>query len=245
MIARIPLILILISCLITLQTVKAQSVLKNRVIILTDIEADPDDSQSMVRLLLYSNVIDIEGLIATTSCWHQTRVDPESIVKIIQAYGKVQPNLLKHETGFPNADSLIWKVKKGLPKYGMLGVGNGKDSEGSEWIIKILKQKDERPLWISVWGGVNTLAQALHKIRETETDAKKLISKLRVYTISDQDDSGIWIRNNFPELFYIVSPGDNYGSATWSAINSFVEGINNDEISNSCLVQRLVQIKNL
>ena len=41
---------------------------KNRVIILSDIGADPDDSESMVRLLLYSNEIDIEGLIATTSC---------------------------------------------------------------------------------------------------------------------------------------------------------------------------------
>ena len=131
MIARVALIIILITSLISLKTVKAQSIVKNRVIILTDIEADPDDSQSMVRLLLYSNVIDIEGLIATTSCWHQTRVNPESIVKIIQAYDKVQPNLLKHETGFPEADSIIWKVKKGLPKYGMLGVGNGKDSKES------------------------------------------------------------------------------------------------------------------
>ena len=243
MIARVALIIILITSLISLKTVKAQSIVKNRVIILTDIEADPDDSQSMVRLLLYSNVIDIEGLIATTSCWHQTRVNPESIVKIIQAYGKVQPNLLKHETGFPDADSLIWKVKKGLPKYGMLGVGSGKDSEGSEWIIKILEQKDERPLWISVWGGANTLAQALYKIKNTKTEleSKILISKLRVYTISDQDDSGIWIRNNFPELFFIVSPGDNYGSATWSAINSFVEGINNEEISNSWLTQNIQQ----
>jgi len=47
----------------------------------------------LVRLLCYSNEIDIKGIIATTSCWHKTRVDPESIIKIIQAYGKVQPNL--------------------------------------------------------------------------------------------------------------------------------------------------------
>jgi hypothetical protein len=46
-----------------------ENIKKNRVIILTDIEADPDDTQSMVRLLLYSNQIDIKGLIATTSCW--------------------------------------------------------------------------------------------------------------------------------------------------------------------------------
>lgn len=125
----------------------------------------------------------------------------------------------------------------------MLGVGDGKDSQGSDWIIKVLEERDERPLWISVWGGVNTLAQALHQIENTkaESEAQKLISKLRVYTISDQDDSGVWIRNNFPNLFYIVSPGDDYGSATWNAINSFVAGINNDEISNHWLAQNIQQ----
>jgi hypothetical protein len=133
------------------------------------------------------------------------------------------------------------KVKQGLPKYGMLGVGDGKDSEGSDWIIKVLEEKDERPLWISVWGGVNTLAQALYKIKNTKSEAEKLIAKLRIYTISDQDDSGIWIRKHFPDLFYIVSPGDDYGSATWNAINSFVDGINNDEISNHWLAQNIQQ----
>ena len=194
-------------------------------------------------LLLYSNELDIKGLIATTSCWHKDRVDPESIINIIHAYGKVQPNLVKHEAGFPDAEVLLKNVKQGLPKYGMLGVGDGNDSQGSDWIIKVLEEKDDRPLWISVWGGVNTLAQALHKIKTTKTDteAKKIIAKLRVYTISDQDDSGIWIRNNFPNLFYIVSPGDDYGSATWSAINSFIKGINNDRISNSWLAQNIQQ----
>src|SRR4030042_7135713 len=125
----------------------------------------------------------------------------------------------------------------------MLGVGNAKDSEGSDWIINELGGNDERPLWISIWGGSNTLAQALYKIKNTKTEKeqKLLISKLRVYTISDQDDSGIWIRNNFPDLFYIVSPGDDYGSATWNAINSFVQGVKNEKISNSWLVQNIQQ----
>jgi len=222
---------------------EAQANQINRVIILTDIEADPDDTQSLIRLLLYSNEIDIKGLIATTSVWQKTRVAPESIKKIIQAYGKVQPSLKKHEAGFLDAEALLMKVKQGLAKYGMQGVGDGKDSQGSDWIIKVLEEKDERPLWISVWGGANTLAQALYKIKntKTETEAKKLIAKLRVYTISDQDDSGIWIRKNFPDLFYIVSPGDDYGSSTWNAINSFVKGINNDEISNNWLAQNIQQ----
>jgi len=220
-----------------------QSSQKNRVIILTDIEADPDDTQSLVRLLLYANEIDIKGLVATTSCWLKSEVNPESINRIIKAYGEVHPNLLKHDDDFPGADQLLQLVKQGLPEYGMPGVGDGKDSEGSDWIIQELEKDDDRPLWISVWGGVNTLAQTLYKIEQTKSakEAKRLISKLRVYTISDQDDSGIWIRNNFPDLFYIVTPGDHYGSATWTGINTFVKGINNEEISNSWIAKNIQQ----
>lgn len=216
---------------------------KNRVIVLTDIEAEPDDTQSMVRLLLYSNQIDIKGIVATTSCWLKDRIAPESIGKLIQAYGQVQPNLLKHEPGFPEAGTLMSLVKRGLPVYGMEGVGDGKDSEGSEWIIRILEEDDDRPLWISVWGGANTLAQALHKIKNTKSNAqaRRLIAKLRVYTISDQDDSGIWIRNNFPELFYVVSPGDDYANATWFGIMSVVEGIDNEKLSNEWLAKHIQQ----
>jgi hypothetical protein len=236
-------IFILLIICFTYQLLFAQVKQKNRVIILTDIEADPDDTQSLVRLLLYANELDIKGIIATTSVWKKTSTSPQSIKKIIKAYGKVQPNLIKHEAGFPDPEQLLMKVRQGLPKYGMSGVGEGKDSEGSDWIIKILDEDDARPLWVSVWGGVNTLAQALYKIKHTKSEAEtaKLIAKLRVYTISDQDDSGIWIRRNFPNLFYIVSPGDDYGRATWSAINTYVNGINNETISNNWLAKNIQQ----
>ena len=239
-----PILSLLFFCLFFISyTLFAVEYQKNRVIILSDIEADPDDTQSFVRLFLYSNQIDIKGLVATTSCWHKNSVEPKSIERIIHAYGKVHANLCKHETGFPNEKALLDLVKSGLPKYGMLGVGKGNDSEGSDWIIAELEKDDERPLWISVWGGVNTLAQSLYKIEKTKSkkETKKLISKLRVYTISDQDDSGIWIRNNFPDLFFIVSPGDDYGSATWTGINSFINGINNETISNKWIAQNIQQ----
>lgn len=95
---------------------------KNRVIILTDIEADPDDTQSLVRLFLYSNVIEIKGLVATTSVHQKSMIAPESIKKIINGYEQIQPNLLKHETGFPLAPDLLKLVKKGKPEYGMNAV---------------------------------------------------------------------------------------------------------------------------
>ena len=241
--ARNALLLVWLCISLFGQTASSQPGSGHRVIILTDIEADPDDTQSLVRLLLYANQIDIRGLIATTSCWHKSAVNPESIQRVISAYGKVQPNLLRHEAGFPDAQDLSKIVKSGLPKYGMSGVGDGMDSEGSDWIITVLEEEDERPLWISAWGGINTLAQSLYKIRQTMSREKAalLISKLRVYAISDQDDSGIWIRKNFPSLFYIVSPGDDYGSATWNAISSVIPETDNETISNDWIAQHIQQ----
>jgi Protein of unknown function (DUF1593) len=219
-----------------------QSNRAQRMIVLTDIEADPDDTESMVRLMLYSDVIEIQGLIATTSTHQKTFIAPESIRAVIQAYGKVQGNLTKHDPNYPKAEVLLSLVKQGLPVYGMQGVGTGKDSEGSDWIIRVLEQNDDRPLWVTVWGGVNTLAQALHKITATKSplEASRLIRKLRVYTISDQDDSGIWIRNKYPELFYIVSPGG-YGAGTWTGIMHVVPGLDNSTISNRWLASNIQQ----
>jgi hypothetical protein len=215
----------------------------HRMIVLTDIGAEVDDTESMVRLLLYSDVIDIQGLIATTSTWKKTSVSPELIQAVIGAYSKVHANLLKHDPTYPPAEALQALVKHGLPEYGMKGVGPGKDSEGSDWIIRTLERNDDRPLWVTVWGGVNTLAQALYTLRATKPAAEvgRLVAKLRVYTISDQDDSGPWIRNNFPRLFYIVTPGGDYAAATWTGINTFVPGIDNTTISNKWLAEHIQQ----
>ncbi len=234
-------LLFLIALLCT-QLAFGQSAQKHRLLVLTDIEADPDDAQTLVRLLLYANQIEIEGLIATTSVHQKARVAPESIRAILDAYEKVQPNLLKHEPGFPSGGELRALVKQGLPVYGMQGVGEGKDSEGSEWIIKVLEEDDDRSVYVSVWGGPNTLAQALWKIRKTKSKAQaaRLISKIRVYTISDQDDTGSWMRKEFPELFYIVSPGG-YFNSTWIAINQPVKGQDNETISNPWLAQNIQQ----
>ncbi|WP_442681578.1 nucleoside hydrolase-like domain-containing protein [Sphingomonas sp. ASY06-1R] len=215
---------------------------RQRMIVLSDIEADPDDTQSFVRLLLYANEIDIEGLVATTSIHMKTSLHPESIRRIIQAYARVQPNLLKHETGYPAPDRLLALVREGQPGYGMAIVGAGKDTAGSRLIIEALERRDPRPLWVTVWGGANTLAQALYTIRATRTpeEARRLIAKLRVATISDQDDSGAWIRRTFPDLFYVVSPGG-YGAGTWTGIHTLIDGGDNITISNAWLRDNIQQ----
>ena len=200
---------------------------KTRLLVLTDIENEPDDAQSMVRLLSYANHFEIEGFVATTSIWMQNEVADWRIHEIVDAYAKVRDNLEIHEKGYPQATHLKALIKKGRSEFGMLGVGEGKDSEGSNWLIKVLEKDDARPIWVSVWGGANVLAQALWKMQRTKSPAEleHIISKIRVYTISDQDNSGPWIRENFPNLFYIVSPGyqenggGQYHYATWSGIS--------------------------
>jgi hypothetical protein len=233
---------VLLAMQVVMLSAAAQPVSRHRLLVITDIGNEPDDSQSLVRLMVYANQVDLEGLIASTSIHQSKAVHPELIQKVIAAYAKVQSNLAKHEKGFPTAQKLTSLVKKGLPSYGMEGVGRGKDSEGSDWIIKMMEKPDARPLWISVWGGPNTLAQALWKIRETksEVEVKRLISKLRVYTISDQDNTGPWIRKNFPDLFYIISPGA-YTKATWVAMTLTPKGANNEVIRNDWLLQHIQQ----
>ena len=198
---------------------------KQRVIVLTDIENEPDDTQSMIRFLTYSNHWDVEGLIATTSVHQHDKTAVGSIRVLIEAYAKVRDNLLKHEPGYPTADHLLSVLREGRPAFGMNAVGPGMDSPGSELIIRAVDRDDPRPVWVLVWGGPNCLAQALWKVRMTRSpdDLEKFVSKLRVYTISDQDDSGPWLRKTFPSLFYIASPGIHaggaYHQATWSGIS--------------------------
>jgi hypothetical protein len=198
---------------------------QDRVVVLTDIGNEPDDQMSLVRLLLYSNEIDIEALVATTSTWQKAKVSPEIIQKVIEAYGKIQPNLMLHAKGWPSQAELEARVSSGQTGYGMAATGEGRLSDGAKALIAAADKDDDRPLWISLWGGANTLAQALIHVRATR-NAEALgafVAKLRVYSISDQDDAGPWIRREFPALFYIVKPsppdGAEYAGATWTGIS--------------------------
>lgn len=198
---------------------------KARVIVLTDIENEPDDAMSMVRFLTYSNQWDVEGLVATTSVHQKDQVAAWRIREIVEAYGSVRDNLALHEPGYPTKAYLLSIIKEGRNAYGMNAVGKGMDSPGSDLIIRAVDRTDARPVWVTVWGGANCLAQALWTIRETRSPAEltKFVAKLRVYTISDQDDSGPWIRATFPDLFFIASPGfhqyGGYHHATWTGIS--------------------------
>jgi len=200
-------------------------VARPRVVVLTDIANEPDDQMSLVRFLVYSNQIDVEGLVATTSTWMKDKVRPDVILTVLEAYEQVQPNLLKHAAGFPTAAALRALVTSGQPGYGMAAVGRGRTSPGAELIVRAALKDDPRPLWVLAWGGANTLAQALVDARATRTprEVEAIVAKLRVYTISDQDDAGPWLRREFPVLHYVATPstqdGQEYSFATWTGIS--------------------------
>jgi Protein of unknown function (DUF1593) len=198
---------------------------KPRVLVMTDISNEPDDEESLVRFLVYANEFEVQGLVATTSTWLKTKTREDLIRRDLAAYAEVRTNLLKHAPDFPPAEQLLAVTKTGQTGYGMNFVGVGKSSGGSQLIIDAADKNDPRPLWISIWGGANTLAQALSDVRASRStdQLKNFVANLRIYSISDQDDAGAWIRREFPDLFYIVSPStqDNkeYYRATWTGIS--------------------------
>ncbi len=201
-----------------------------RLLILTDIGDDPDDEQSLVRLLVYANKFQIEGFI-TELWWKDTHngrhgvLSSENQMKLLHQtldlYEKVRPNLERHEPGYPKAKELHKTVKRGkvniqmtlsAPKGDPLQwIGSGQDTEGSDFIIEVVDRNDPRPVDICVWGGTADLAQALLRVREERTpeEVDKFVRKIRVHAISDQDDTGPWIRKNFPSLFFILDHDPN------------------------------------
>jgi hypothetical protein len=198
---------------------------RQRVFVLSDISNEPDDEESLVRLLVYANEYDVEGLVATTSTWLRSKTREDLIRRHIEAYGPVRDNLSKHAPGFPTKEQLLAVMFTGQTNYGMAAVGEGITTAGSRHLLAAADKPDSRPLWVSVWGGANTLAQALHDARRERSaaDLARLVARLRVYTISDQDDAGPWLRREFPGLFYIVSPSTTewkeYWRATWTGIS--------------------------
>jgi hypothetical protein len=181
---------------------------KIRLVVISDISTltarngEPDDTQSLVRLLLYSNDFDIEGLIAAQT-GKDLHVHPEYMRDIVRKYGKVRGNLALHAKGYPTEQHLLNTIHAGRP--GVETVGVDWDSDASESIIGMIDKPDPRPVWFTIWGGPRELAQAIYKVARTRTPSElaKFKSKIRIYAIGDQDPTGEWIRTTHPDIFYI------------------------------------------
>lgn len=199
---------------------------KIRTFIVTDISNEPDDAQSLIRYLLYSNEFDTRGLVACTSTWMKQTTHPEDIIAILKKYAAVQQNLNAHvhpDNPYPDAEYLLSIVTSGPVSYGREALVDGiLLSDGAASLIQQVDQSED-VLWVLCWGGTNTLSQALQHVQRTREEPKfaSFRSKLRVYATSDQDDTGIWIRTKFPDVFYICSSHGwgEYGCAAWPAIS--------------------------
>ncbi len=129
------------------------------------------------------------------------------IREIVQAYGKVRPNLVRHSSGYPVTERLLEVVKAGDPDRSLNALGEGRDTEASRWIVSVVDRPDPRPVNVAIWGGAHDLAQALWSVRKDRTPAEldRFLKKLRVHSIDHQDETGPWILDNFPKLFFVLS----------------------------------------
>jgi len=195
--------------------------IKPRLIILADMGNEPDEMQQMIHMIACSNEFEIEGLIAVTGKYlrpgsrlgeYNWVTHPELYIEIIDAYAKVYKNLQIHAKGWPEPDALKKRVAAGQTEYGIADVKEGNSSAGSELIIQAVTKDDDRPVWIVVNAGANTLAQALVDYRATHTpeELEQFVAKLRVFENGSQDNAGAWICSQFPAIHWIRSNYQTY-----------------------------------
>lgn len=162
-----------------------------RIVITTDPELD--DNNSLIRFLLYSSDVDVEGLIYTSSGFHwkgdgkgtkwfvpgreyarfgldtcpctswRWAPDERYIDNAVEAYAKVYPNLKIHNEAYPAPDVLKSKIQFGNIEFD----GDiSKNSPGSDLIKSLMLDDKPGSLFITAWGGQSTIARALKSIQE-------------------------------------------------------------------------------
>ena len=179
----LPLILLL-SVSVAGAMVSQAAPLKPRLVVLTDIartNVEPDDMESMIRLLVHADLFEIEGLVATTG-WSNRggQEHADIILDLVNAYEKDLPNLMKrsNQKGFlpdeshqeigywPSPQYLRDRTVTGSKARGYRFIGETNGSAGSDLIIRLADEKDDRPIWVTVWGGANTLARPSGRCRK-------------------------------------------------------------------------------
>lgn len=168
-----------------------------RVIVSSDIGgSDPDDFQSMLHLLLYADVLDLEGLISSPPGAGRAG----HILETIDAYERDYDELARRSMAYPAPDALRSMVKQGAidpaPERGW-----SEPTPGSQWIIERAHATDARPLWVLVWGSITDLAQAVH-------DDPTVKQHIRVYSIGSWNTrmdraSRDYLFQTHPDLWWI------------------------------------------
>lgn len=260
--------LAILLCTATFAGKKQSSQLKPRLVVMTDIgdcNVEPDDMESAIRLLSYADMFEIEGIMTTVgwNCDPYPEEWAQYLYQVIDAYGKDVKNLMarskqtdflsldkengKQKIGYwPSAEYIRSRAMSGSHRGGIGVVGEGNDSEGSNFLIKLADEDDDRPIYVAAWGGANTLAQAIWRIQQTrsEKELKAFLHKFRVYTITDQDmkydmrmnraySSHMWMRREFKDdLQFIWDEGTwqlqcDLGKQYWDEHKKHIQGHGN------------------
>lgn len=186
-------------------------------------DAEVDDMNSLIHVLLYSNEVDIQGIVQSSSKFHWKGVagqkeekytkpyrwpGTEWMQKYLNAYQKVYPNLKKHDKSYPAPAYL-----KSVTKVGNIGYKGEMDSatEGSELIKKTILDNDERTLYLLAWGGTNTISRALKDIekeykgtKQWDAIRKKIINKVVIPACGEQDETySEYIAEEWPEIKFM------------------------------------------
>ena len=109
---------------------------------------DPDDEQSLVRFLLYSNEWDVEGIIANRPLAREgenknsERTGPGIVRRLVNAYGDCYPNLLQHDSRFPKPEFLLSRIL----------IGFGEAPPAVDRFIEAVESNYPRTLWFMNWG---------------------------------------------------------------------------------------------
>ena len=246
------------------QTTRQDSMLKPRLVVCTDIapaDVEPDDMESMVHLMAYADMFEIEALITSVG-WN---CDPYPIAwslymyRVMGAYATDVKNLMKRSgqkeflsmeqenarqrIGYwPSAEYVTSRVVMGSTNGGIRSIGEQNDSPGSELLIRLADEDDPRPIYVAAWGGANTLAQAIWRVKQTRTvdEVSDFVKKFRLYTITDQDmdyahrmdrarSSHMWLRKEFQDdLQFIWDEGTwqeqcELGKQNWTQHQQYIQ----------------------
>ena len=245
-----------------------EQTLKPRLVVCTDIapaDVEPDDMESMVRLMAYADLFEVEALITSVgwNCDPYPKEWAEYLQRVIEAYRKDVPKLMKRsgQTTFlpiseeeksqfigywPSADYIKSRAVMGSERGGIKVIGEGNDSPGSELLIRLADEDDPRPIYVAAWGGANTLAQAIWRVKQTRSadELKRFVRKFRLYTITDQDmqfnmrmdraySSHMWLRKEFKDdLQFIWDEGTwqeqcDLGKRNWQLHKDHIQGKGN------------------
>jgi hypothetical protein len=195
-----------VAAIATLPTLTRAAEVKPRVIATTDGEVD--DHSSMIRFLLYTCDFDVAGIVEVNSKYQKNGHSKEPwLENQLAAYEQVLPNLRKHNPDYPSADYLRSVCRVGNENIKDLWVAppdmETKDTPGEKLIIDTLLDNDPRPLHVLSWGGANTTACALWKLKTAYPKEKfdYAVSRIRIYCIWYQDGGGGWIQTNIPGAY--------------------------------------------